>query len=475
MVMNLYNGLRVGLFILIGEIHLYLNLFSIFYGRLVLFMDSDLPKQSLRGKTVTANKLFGLSQNKIVNSIYTHLLFPFVDIFCFFYTNLEKGHLLTLPKSIYPRVVIITKKIPLGLLREEIIKDLSELILVINIVALFLNSIISINACHRRLKEPLRIYNPVTPNLVEYLLNFLKYVKSTNKLIEFIVLITASSLFLDSYPPKAYSKRPQYCLPCGHYIYENCIIIFKVHHCFLCREEMPNDIIVKVHPLTVGVGVLCINRGGTRDCRFIKVAFGVSIDYFYIIFIGIKIGLLVATVSSYLLYYIFTNYNGALLEVLVMFPLIKEPNFVISLGTSKLELKNYENTIYRLSIDFNATKPRLNNMRSIPKLKSKVKMDYSLSAWIDTIARYIIASLFYFELDSLLERYNGKYIVTGYILCLIIYSNLAFKALLSKDGNFRKQVDLDTFGKFIISLKEGNAEPYNISRLPFLIENLIAA
>jgi len=52
----------------------------------------------------------------------------------------------------------------------------------------------------------LRIYNPITPNLVEHLLNFLKYIKSTNKLTEFTVPITASSLFLDSYPPKAYSK-----------------------------------------------------------------------------------------------------------------------------------------------------------------------------------------------------------------------------------------------------------------------------
>jgi len=93
------------------------------------------------------------------------------------------------------------------------------------------------------------------------------------------------------------------------------------------------------------------------------------------------------------------------------------------------------NRIYRLSTDFNTTKPRLNNIRSIPKLKSKVKIDYSLLARIDTIARYIIISLFYFKLDSLLERYNRKYIVTGYILCLIIYSNLAFKALLSKLAN----------------------------------------
>jgi len=38
------------------------------------------------------------------------------------------------------------------------------------------------------------------------------------------------------------------------------------------------------------------------------------------------------------------------------------------------------NRIYRLSTNFNATKPKLNDMRSIPKLKLKVKMDYSLSA-----------------------------------------------------------------------------------------------
>ena len=160
------------------------------------------------------------------------------------------------------------------------------------------------------------------------------------------------------------------------------------------------------------------------------------------------------------------------------------------------------NRIHCLSTNFNATELRLNNTRSISKLKSKVEIDYSLSARINTIARYIITSLFYFKLDSLPKRYNRKYIVTGYILCLITHSNLAFKALLSKlannstgflinnwpiprtfnntsfiskDRNFQKQVDLDTFRKFTISLKEGDNELCNISRSPFLIENLIAA
>ncbi|XTI85550.1 hypothetical protein V2W45_1466419 [Cenococcum geophilum] len=227
----------------IGEIHLHLNLSSIFYSRPVLLINSDLPKQSLRGKIVIANKYYKtirLSLNKITNSIYTYLLFPFADIFYFFYTNLSffrqiARHITTYT---YLRVVIITKKIPLGAEREETIKDLSKLISAINIVALFPNGIISVDTYYRRLKElrksredrqtlfsityfaaflkyayrhfletinkpfdfirALRIYNPVASNLVEHLLNFLKYIKLTNKLTDF---------FLDSYPPKAHTFK----------------------------------------------------------------------------------------------------------------------------------------------------------------------------------------------------------------------------------------------------------------------------
>ena len=63
-------------------------------------------------------------------------------------------------------MVIVTEKIPLGveseakeaflwLLGEEIIKYLSKLISAINIVALFPNSIMFVNARYRRLKERL--------------------------------------------------------------------------------------------------------------------------------------------------------------------------------------------------------------------------------------------------------------------------------------------------------------------------------
>ena len=189
---------------------------------------------------------------------------------------------MTLPKSTYLKVVIITKKIPLGaeseakeaflwLLGEETTKDLSKLILAINIVALFLNGIIFVNARHRHLKERLmdsldqvrksredrrtlfsathfaaflkyayrhfletvdepfnfirasRIYNPIALNLAEHLSNFLKYIKSTNELTKFAVLITASSLFLDNYPPKAHSKY----YPTRKLSYVNFDIAFK--------------------------------------------------------------------------------------------------------------------------------------------------------------------------------------------------------------------------------------------------------
>lgn len=102
-------------------------------------------------------------------------------------------------------------------------------------------------------------------------------------------------------------RRPQYGLPCGHTICENCVLvfgeccvddpwIFKMSHCFLCRMSMPEELTIKVHPPTAGVGVLCIDGGGVRGVvplnlmkriqdriglsiplqKFFKVAFGVS-------------------------------------------------------------------------------------------------------------------------------------------------------------------------------------------------------
>jgi len=102
-------------------------------------------------------------------------------------------------------------------------------------------------------------------------------------------------------------RRPQHGLECGHINCENCVVVFgddckddpcdfKIHHCFLCGAEMSEQVVVKVHPPTAGVGVLCVDGGGTRGVlplkfmkriedriglqiplqRFFKVAFGIS-------------------------------------------------------------------------------------------------------------------------------------------------------------------------------------------------------
>jgi hypothetical protein len=72
--------------------------------------------------------------------------------------------------------------------------------------------------------------------------------------------------------------------------------MYKIHHCFLCGEDMPEEVAIKVHPPTAGVGILCIDGGGARGAlplkimkriqeriglpipfqKFFKVAFGIS-------------------------------------------------------------------------------------------------------------------------------------------------------------------------------------------------------
>jgi hypothetical protein len=142
----------------------------------------------------------------------------------------------------------------LWLLEEETTKDPFEQISAIDIVALFPASTMSNKARYRPLKErlidgsdqvrkqredtrlsfsatrftalfnyacgyfietinqlfnfirALRTYNPITPDLEEYLSTFLKYVRTLSELTKFAVLIIASSFFLDNYPSDAHSK-----------------------------------------------------------------------------------------------------------------------------------------------------------------------------------------------------------------------------------------------------------------------------
>ena len=215
---------------------------------------------------------------------------------------------------------------------------------------------------------------------------------------------------------------------------------------------------------------------------------------------------------------------------------MEEPDFVISLGTGeskpnqhlptaspcngwkngafqrlcrlfweKIKDKNVKQAFHahpryhRLNIQFDGEEPRLDDAQSIPSIKAIAQEDKSLSGIITNVARYMIASLFYFELDSIPQRSEGKYIGTGHILCSIRYSDPGFKLLFDRlsrssaqfwvngfpvidvdgacfdgSGNFRKKVNLDTDDRFAIALKQDSSKPCNISGSPFSITKLIS-
>lgn len=151
---------------------------------------------------------------------------------------------------------------------------------------------------------------------------------------------------------------------------------------------------------------------------------------------------------------------------------------------------------------FDQDEPRLDDVSSMSKLRSKVREDNSISVVIDNIARCMIASLFYFELNSKSEIVDDKFVEIGAIQCEIRRHNSAFSLLLLQlvkasttfylndssipgmigdvsfldvDGNFRKPVELNVDERFIISIKQARSAPCNISGSPYSVRKLILA
>ncbi|KKY22693.1 putative patatin-like phospholipase [Phaeomoniella chlamydospora] len=231
---------------------------------------------------------------------------------------------------------------------------------------------------------------------------------------------------------------------------------------------------------------------------------------------------------------------SALCEATAAFPSVEEPDFILSLGTGEPRVKadnrsadGLHNVLkngafprlcrmlwekmrdkkvrqafqthpryHRLDVQYDHNEPRLDDVRSIPELKSKVGTDDSLTYLIENVARVMVASLFYFELDSIPERFEGKRVGYGYIRCALRCNSPAFSVLLNQlsgrsalfysddnpitrefgdpavldgDGNFRLRVDFDIDNKFTISLKQGDSAPCDISGSPYSIDKLIAA
>jgi hypothetical protein len=161
---------------------------------------------------------------------------------------------------------------------------------------------------------------------------------------------------------------------------------------------------------------------------------------------------------------------------------------------------------HRLDVKFDGEETRLDDIASIPELELKVQGDASLSNPIENVAQCVIAALFYFELDFIPKRIHGKYCGTGRIFCsirrknpILRHEDPAFQELFDQlssisaqfyfddrpiadvndpscfdqDGNFCKEVELNTADRFAILLKQSGTEPYNISGSPFSIQKLI--
>jgi hypothetical protein len=155
----------------------------------------------------------------------------------------------------------------------------------------------------------------------------------------------------------------------------------------------------------------------------------------------------------------------------------------------------------RLNLIFDSVEPRLDSTRSIKYLKNNALRNPSLTRDVDYIARQLISSLFYFELDSAPERCDGKYLASGRVLCMIKRNDNAFQALFEKlsiesahlildqdplgavcdpccfdkNGEFRRIVNVHTPDSFHIYLRQGRQDPCNISWSPFSFRKLVAA
>ncbi|KAF3028716.1 hypothetical protein E8E12_000182 [Didymella heteroderae] len=245
----------------------------------------------------------------------------------------------------------------------------------------------------------------------------------------------------------------------------------------------------------------------------------------------------------------------ALAEASALFPHSGQPDFVISLGTGEPAPSNYDiptsdrrskrkigmlrrvlslmeektreknvrracksgglagnivDRYHRLSVEYDGDEPRLDDVSSISEVILKAQADPSLSLKIKAVARCMLASLFYFTLDSdsLPQWRNGKYVLSGHIRCSIRrgcggpsrHGSDALDALLGKlsddrgtfrvgdsavpsnsylgeDGNFCIPITIETEGMFAITLKLGSKEEpsSNISGSPFSVQKLVAA
>ncbi|PSN58648.1 hypothetical protein BS50DRAFT_510039, partial [Corynespora cassiicola Philippines] len=177
----------------VGEIHLHLDPSSAFTGRPILLAESNLPRHNLERTSSTPETCHETTRYPIKRvdgdaqaetGIYTNLLFPFTDVFCFFATDvggleqvahqlatwLRASPLSSISKSTLPSIVIAIDSITiqiedededkvrrafLCMLPEEMTRRLLARVSAIDIIPLFPDGTMSTDARYRRLKERL--------------------------------------------------------------------------------------------------------------------------------------------------------------------------------------------------------------------------------------------------------------------------------------------------------------------------------
>ncbi|CAK7206337.1 hypothetical protein SEUCBS139899_009126 [Sporothrix eucalyptigena] len=205
---------------------------------------------------------------------------------------------------------------------------------------------------------------------------------------------------------------------------------------------------------------------------------------------------------------------SALSEVAALFPLVDEPDFVVSLGTGEPRPKPHPASAaprsvwrngafprlcrlfwekmrdkkirqafqthpryHRLDVQVDGDEPRLDDAASMSEMMAIAQHDASCEDTINDVARSLVASLFYFELDAIPLREGTRHRCTGRIRCSVQPSEPAFAVLvqrlarraaqfwvdgsvvadlddacLSSDGAFEKQVEFDACERTVQAL-----------------------
>lgn len=133
-------------------------------------------------------------------------------------------------------------------------------------------------------------------------------------------------------------------------------------------------------------------------------------------------------------------------------------------------------------------------------LTTKAREQFCRSENVDVVARCLVATRFYFELESKPKKIKGKYSGSGHIFCRLPRNSPELEVLLEQlskraarfivnghglpgsvgdrsfidhQGTFRKRVEFETKDTLSVLLQEGPADPQHVSGSPYAVHDLL--